>query len=507
MNYPYTPESRWYRFFEMVPGMLIWGTFFAAVILSVARPLWVIFFIIIFDLYWLFRVIYFVIFLLYAWGKYQKALTIPWLSVLKKDHKDWKGMYHLIFLPIYKEGMEIVEPTLQSLLHANYPQDRMIVVLAGEERASEHFKKIAATVQKKYKNAFFKLLITTHPANIPGELASKGANINYAGHAAQKLIDQLHIPYEKVIVSAFDIDTIPHPEYFACLTDAYLSHPNPTRSSFQPLVLYNNNIWESPAPMRLAAFSTTFWLMAELVRPDRLFTFSSHSMSFKALVDVGFWQNNIVSEDSRIFLQCFMHYNGEYSVTPLYIPVSMDTVMAGSIWNSLVNLYKQQRRWAWGVEHFPYMIAHFWRNATIPLGKRLKFLWIQAEGMYMWAVASLMIFFLGRVPLWFVQGHDRGSLFTYNAPFILETLLNCTLIGAFVIAILSLRLLPKRPKGVGGYRYIYMVLQWLLLPLSLILFSSLPAIDAQTRMLLGKYLGFWVTEKERKSVSVPSKKA
>jgi hypothetical protein len=32
----------------------------------------------------------------------------------------------------------------------------------------------------------------------------------------------------------------------------------------------------------------------------------------------------------------------------------------------------------------------------------------------------------------------------------------------------------------------------------MIFFSSLPALDAQTRWMLGKYMGFWPTEKYRK---------
>ncbi|MDP2656153.1 MAG: glycosyltransferase family 2 protein [bacterium] len=491
-------RTRTYRLLEMVPGFLLWGTFIGALVFSFFQPLWVIYFIILFDLLWLYRVVYFLIFLLYGWRKFMSALRVDWFDTLTKDNKKWKNIYHLLFLPMSKEEEEIVDTTLQSILRSHYSMERFIVVLAGEARAQEHFEKIAEKMKKKYGPKFFKFIVTLHPDNVAGEMASKGANINYAGKHVKKVIDTLNIPYEDIIVSTFDIDTNPHPQYFAALTHAYLHHPHPTRTSYQPVVLYNNNIWESSAPMRLAAFGTTFWLLSELARPDRLFTFSSHSMSFKALVDVGFWQNDIVSEDSRIFLQCFLRYHGDYSVTPIYVPVNMDTVQARTQWASLVNLYKQQRRWAWGVEHFPFMVTRFWHDNLIPLKKRIKYLWIQLEGMYTWATAPILIFALGRLPLYFAHGEVSQTALAQNAPFILENLLNLTLVGVIVIAILTIIALPPRPKTHSAHKMIYMIAQWILLPITLIVLSSLPAIDAQTRMFFGRYLGFWVTEKARK---------
>lgn len=485
------------RILEVIPGLLVWATFILAFGLSFVKPVWVMYFIIIFDLYWLFRVIYFVIFLIVAWREYRRSLRRDWYADLIASHRQWRDCYHLVLLPMYREPYEIVAATLNALLACRYPNDRFIVVLAGERRAGDYFLSIAERVRNEYGASFHRFLVTVHPGDMPGEIPAKGANINYAGHQAQKLIDELGIDYDHVIVSTFDIDTIVHPQYFACLTLAYLSSAKPTRSSYQPVVLYNNTIWQASAPMRLAAFSTTFWLMTELVRPDRLFTFSSHSMSFRALVDVGFWQKDIVSEDSRIFFQGFIRYDGDYRVTPLYIPVSMDTVAGKTLWEGLKNLYKQQRRWAWGVEHFPYLVQHFFENNKISLRKKIKLLWIQIEGMYTWATAPIIIFVLGRLPLLVADPKVQQSVLARNTPILLETLLNLSMIGILVIGSLSFFLLPPRGEQISRKRYISMLFQWILLPLSLIFFSSLPAIDAQTRLMTGRYLGFTVTEKMR----------
>lgn len=490
-------RTRFYRFTEMIPGGLVWATLIPAVVLSFFHPIGVITFIILFDLYWLFRVLYFVIILVASWSRYRRDTRIDWLQRAEKVPR-YDDIYHLIMLPTAGEDLDVLQATFRGLLACAYPRrERFIVVLAGEERKKDHFLPIAAAIEKEFGKEFFRFLVTVHPMNLPDEIVGKGSNNNWAGHRAQELIDGLGIPYENVIVSAFDCDTIAHPQYFAHLAYKYLTHPDPTRTSYQPVALYNNNIWDASAPVRIASFGTTYWLLSELARPERLSTFASHSMPFKALVDVGFWQKDIVTEDSRIFLQCLNHYDGDYTVTPMYIPVSMDSVVGETYHKSLVNLYKQQRRWAWGVEHFPYLVDAFRKNPRLPLGKKVHFLWTLTEGMYTWATAPVLIFLLGRLPLWLAPEASRSSAFYQNAPHTLQLLMMLSMVGVLITSLLSFTLLPPRPSTQRHHVWLIMILQWLLVPVTFVVFGAFPAIDAQTRLMLGKYLGFNVTQKKR----------
>ncbi|MCR4280688.1 MAG: glycosyltransferase family 2 protein [Candidatus Komeilibacteria bacterium] len=488
-----------YRLLESVPGILVWATLILAVLVSVWQPLWAIYFIIIFDLYWFIRVSYMLIYLFISWRRYHQESRQNWLSKLSEiKDKDWREYHHLVFLPTYKEPFEVVEQTFKSLTQSLYPLDKMVIILAGEEADRVNFEQVAARIQKEFGYTFSKLITTLHPANVPGEMPGKGSNIHYAGHRAKEYVDTMGWTYEEVIVSAFDIDTKVHPQYFSYLTYQYLTADDPTRYSYQPLAFYHNNVWESNLVTRVVSNATTFWLLTDLARSERLFTFSSHSMSFKALVDVGFWQNDIVTEDSRIFLQCFIYYNGNYRVKPMYIPVSMNTVYMGKFWRSLLNQYKQMRRWAWGVEHFPYMAWNFYKNKKMPLVKKVRYLWNQTEGVYSWATAPIIIFLLGRLPLYFADKTEQSTYIAQQAPFILEFLMTISMLGLIITAVFSTLLLPPRPLKYHWSIYLVMIGQWIVFPITMIFFGSIPAIEAQTRLMLGGRfrLGFWVTEKK-----------
>ncbi|RMD51132.1 glycosyltransferase family 2 protein [Candidatus Parcubacteria bacterium] len=483
-----------HRFWEIVPGFLIWGTFILAIMASFIAPVAAVTFIILFDLYWALRVLYFLIFVLYSYRQYKKALKVNWLQELKKIKK-WDQIYHVVLLPTWKEPLNILRDALRAIDENPYPNEKFIVVLGGEERDAENFEKYARILKEEFGDKIKKLLVTVHPHGLPGEIVGKGANLNWMEKRVKEYIDHEQIPYENILVTAFDIDTIPHPQYYARLSYLYLTEPKAKRASFQPLVLYSNNIWKVPAPVRISMFGTTFWLMSELVRPDRMWTFSSHSMTWQMLVDVGFHEPDLVSEDSRIFLQGLIHYNGDYRSIPMFLPVYMDAVEGDNYLDGLKALYKQQRRWAWGVEHFPYMMDKFLHRPLMPLRTKLRFIFNDVEGKYTWATAPVLIFVLGYLP--FLVIGEADTAFLANAPFALERMMQIATIGVFVSAFISLWLLPPPPKDKRWYTWPIMVLQWALLPITFIIFGALPAIDAQTRMMLGKYLGFNVTKKKR----------
>ena len=492
-------DRAFFRFFEIFPGLLSWGTIILAVILSWQKPVWIAVFIIFFDLYWFFRTIYFSFHLQSGYKKMREHEQANWLLKLEGlEHKTWKDIYHLIILPMYEEPLEIVRETFKTLEGSDFPKDRMIIVLACEDKVRSDVQKTADAVSREFGSKFYKFILTWHPADLPNEIAGKGSNETWAAKHARTVIDSLQIPYENIIYSSFDIDTCVFPKYFSCLTFYYLTAENPDRCSFQPIPLYINNIWQASGVSRVFSFSSTFWHTMNQERPEKLITFSSHSMSFKTLVDVGFRQTNVVSDDSRIFWQCFLQYDGDYRVVPIYYPISMDSNVASSFTKTMVNIYKQQRRWAYGVGDIAYFMFGFPKNKKIPVLKKISLAWELIQGHWSWATSAIMIFLLGWLPLILGGPNFAQNLLSYNLPKITSAILTVSMLGLIISAYFSIVLMPPKPIGYGRTKYFIFILEWILVPFSMIFFNAVPAIDAQTRWLLGKYMGFWPTEKVRK---------
>ncbi len=498
----------------MVPGILAWLTFIFMVLFSWLIPFWVSIFIILFDTYWLMKTIYLSFHLRATFVEMRKVAKVDWLAKLRElatvrtTHdleeaarvRSWSDIYHMVILPMYHEPYEVVRESFESLTRINYPKEKLLVVLALEEAGGDAARQTGERIEAEYGEKFGRFLVTMHPKGLPDEVPGKGSNESWAAaRAKEKLIDPMGIPYGDLLVSVFDIDTQVYPEYFGRLAYVFLTAEHSTRAIYQPIPLFVNNVYEAPAIARVVSFSTTFWQMMQQSRPERLTSFSSQSIPFQTLLDIGYWQKDIVSEDSRVFWQGFLRYHGDFRVVPLFYPVSMDAAAAPSFWASMKNLYKQQRRWAWGSENIAYMMDGFSCDPEIPAAKKRYWTFNNIEGFHSWATNSLMIFALGWLPLFLGGRHFGTSLLAYSLPTITRWIITLSMVGIASSAVLSILLLPKRPGGNTMKDYLWYFLQWILMPITLIVFGAFPAVEAETRLMLGGRfrLGFWVTPKGR----------
>lgn len=549
-------QHRLQRIFEIIPGLLTWATLLGMFVLSWLLPIWVAVFILVFDIYWIYRTIYIASYSIMAYKKMSRWKRIDWryrldkifqgdeiideleteikdlkqeiankhisrklkrelkqrllergnfVKMAKKDllnkdkFLDWQKIYHVILLPTANEDADIIAPAIESIRKSNYPKNKIIILLAMEERESlEKREEKRKILLEEYRDTFFDFLVTVHKVK-DDEMKCKASNTSFAAKELKKYLEKKNIPLENVVLSNFDCDTQVHPQYLAALTYAYVTDPKRLRRGYQPLPMYHNNLWDTIAPVRVIVTGSSFWHMVESMRPDHMVTFSSHSEPFKTIVDVGYWPVNVISEDSIIFWKGYDYFDGDYEVKPIYLPVSLDAVLGNNYWHTVKNQYKQKHRWAYGIENFPLLARAFARNKKIKLHKKLKYLFIMAEGHHSWATAPFILAILGWLPLIFGGERFNESVLAHNLPYITRYLMSLAMIGLVSSMFLSFVLMPPRPSKYSKKRYIFMFFQWFLAPFIALPLGAAPAVHAQTKIMLKKYMGeFWVTEKVRK---------
>ena len=335
-----------------------------------------------------------------------------------------------------------------------------------------------------------------HPKNLPNEVPGKGANITFAARQVRSYLQEHKMNPDNVIVTTLDSDNRPHRNYFSCLTYEYILHPDPRHAAFQPMTLFLNNIWDVPAPMRVVATGNSFWNLVVSQRPHLLRNFASHSQSMAALIDMDFWSVRTIVEDGHQFWRSYFRYDGNYSVTPIFVPIYQDAVLSETYKKTLIAQFVQVRRWAYGASDVAYVATRIFRkDRTTPLLDSLVKFWFLYEGHVSWASSALIITFGAFGPL-LINPEAARSVAAHQLPEIVSMIQRVAMVGLCISVFISFKMLPPRPERYRRHRSIWLLLQWVLMPVTSIIYGSSAALNSQTRLLLGKYLErFDVTDK------------
>ena len=149
------------------------------------------------------------------------------------------------------------------------------------------------------------------------------------------------------------------------------------------------------------------------------------------------------------------------------------------------------------MENFPIVIRIFLKNKKIPLYLKLTHGFKLFEGHIAWATWPLLLALIGWLPAIFAGRQFSNSVMYYSGPRIAGIIFNLASFSLITTIVLSLCLLPRGKVRYSFWKKLGHAFEWLWIPLIAILFSAIPALDAQTRLMLGKYMKFSVTEKKR----------
>jgi cellulose synthase/poly-beta-1,6-N-acetylglucosamine synthase-like glycosyltransferase len=406
-------------------------------------------------------------------------------------------VYNAVIIAAYNEGYDVLGPTLESVLATSYDKQRLVIALAYEERGGPEMKKTALRLQREFGDKFFAFHIVEHPDGLPNEVVGKGGNITHAGKFLAQWMPTVGIEYKDVIVTTLDSDNRPHKGYFDYVTYEYIVHEDRKHLSYQPISLFLNNIWDAPAPMRVVATGNSFWNIISSMRPHTLRNFASHSQPMDALVEMDFWSTRTIVEDGHQYWRSYFYFNGNYSVTPIFVPIYQDAVMSNTYIKTLKAQFVQLRRWAYGASDVPYVASHlFTRKRNVPFFEGFARFIRLLDGHITLATVAILVAFGGWVPLLINTEAARIDPIVHQLPDTIGWIQKVAMIGLFITVFLSFKMLPPRPERYRRHRSIFMILQWVLMPVTAVAYNAAAALYSQARLASGRYLDkFDVTEK------------
>ena len=530
---PLGKRTKKYRFFEMLPGMLSYGAIILLIILSMVNPVLASIYLLTVILVAFVKAMAISYRMISGRNNMERATRVDWSKRLN-DLENPKGaytrlidkqskkllyeqhlenlrlmaaaeegyfpkpsnIYNALIMPAYNESIEVIEPALKSVLDTTYDKKHLIIIFAYEERGGVEIETTADTLKKKYGKYFHSFHLVKHPKDLPNEVIGKGGNITYAGKWLKKYLQQQNIAFSDVIVTTMDCDNKPHRYYFDYLTYEYITHEDRKHLSYQPICLFTNNIWDVPAPMRVVATGNSFWNIISSMRPYSLRNFASHSQPMDALVEMDFWSTRTIVEDGHQYWRSYFYFNGNYEVVPIFVPIYQDAVLSNGYTKTLRAQFVQLRRWSYGASDVAYVGNNIFNK------KRTTKFWPSVarfirllDGHVTQACIALIVAFGGWAPL-VLNSEAARSVAAHQLPDTVSLIQQVAMVGILISIFVSFKLLPPRPERYKRSRNILMVLQWLLMPVIAIVYSSMASYNAQTRLLIGKYLDkFDVTEK------------
>jgi cellulose synthase/poly-beta-1,6-N-acetylglucosamine synthase-like glycosyltransferase len=484
-----------------VPGLLAWGILVFTVVGVWAYPYMVLGFARVLAFYTLLRI--FVIFLFYLAGlvRIRRAERRVRSGAIAADARPLlmclEDVHHVVIIPNCEEPAEVLTRTLDGLAGQADTRRNMTVVLAMEEAEKEAEAK-ARELATRYQNRFNRVLISVHPANLPGEVPGKGANQSWAARQARReLVDRQGLRLEHLTLTSCDSDSVFHPHYFAELARLFASDPDRYRRFWQAPLRFDNNPWQTTVPVRILTFFANAVHLSELANPwGMAMPVSTYSTSFKLVHDVGYWDATVISEDWHMYLRCMFANKGQIGLTPIFLPVSGDAIVGNTGWQALRNFYNQQLRHAWGCQDISYILQQWRRTPDTPVHRKGGYLLKILHDHMLFSIGGIVIP-VGTVLAFLYEG---APFITLPPGFMYQSLLhavNVASAGAIWSLWMGERIrLGRRGKNWNLFTLIQEIVAWAILALWTFFTMSVPMFHAQTKMLWGKSLSYVRTPKK-----------
>lgn len=478
-------------FLSKVPAVLLVGIFMVPLVLIKINYQVGLFFIAFYIAYWSIKVFesyYYVLKSYFSLVEFNKT-DFTKNEFLLQSGKDIK---HVVVVPIYTEPYDVIEENVIAILENDYPfMENVTILLATEARAPDA-EGHAREIIKKFSSSKVQIVNVVHPSDIPGHGKVKGSNITYAVQEYEKLVA---LDPHNTYISTIDTDTKVEKSFFAITTYCFIGTEHRDQAIYQYTPVYANNWIHGTFFARLIAMGTTFWQLFESQNPEFYRNFAVYGQSLECLKRSDYWSRTSIVEDGLQYWRSYFAWDGMFRIVNVPAVCRMDLVDEETLWKTIKSQYKQLRRWSWGCTDIEYVLPQFYQNKKIRFGEKIRKSVYLIQNHLFWAGGAFMLFFIGYIPG--ISESLRNSIAILTVP-LASSIIFTTLFATVVFpSFMSIHIM-KRYTKFRKRDYIYNILQWLVVPpLTLTLFS-LPAIESQIRLFLGKRIDFFETTQKMK---------
>jgi hypothetical protein len=489
------------RLLEVAPGLVTWVLLLAPAwipqVFASTGAMAVAVAVLLFDVFWLVRSFTVITGIWSTYLHMRRDMATDWLERCRTDPlpegcPDPLSYHHLSIIPTYTEPYHVLEKTCQAIVDANYPKELKLIGIITRVTDKPGWANVERLRQRFGDDVggFFHIKDPMEPPLVPG----KSAAMNWGGRDMVQRLSALGYDLTKVLLTDLDSDYRVHPEYFGWISYFHARQPLRDFTIWQPVPLFHNNIWEVPTAVRVMSASTSQWQMFLHSRPHRLVAFSSYTCSLRFVHEVGYWDKDVIPEDSRFYWKSFFTFGERFAVRSVYLPLYGDSPQSRDYASTHLSQYNQIKRWAWGITDVPYVLKRLFAHREIPLWLRLR----RFSNLFLnhlnWIFLPILLMFGSSLPVMVSVDFsitDLGqNLWVYSS-----MILTTTLSTVVALIVLESMMLPSKPESWGPLRRAVTHLQYFSYPVVGLMLSVLPALEAHTRLLLGKYLEYRVTEK------------
>ena len=488
------------RLFEAAPGLVTWILLLAPAWIPIIFP-WPGAFVVaagvlLFDIYWLLRSMTVITGVYSTLSQMRRDMRRDWLALCYQDRAEGRHdplqYIHLCVIPTYTEPYHVLEKTVEAIVEANYPPDKKMIGIITRETDKPGWANVER-LKDKFGDRLRGFYHIKDPLE-PGIVIGKSAAMNWGGRWMVRVLTEEGYDLNQILITDLDSDYRVHPEYFAWISQHHAREPLRDFVIWQPVPLFHNNIWQVPMAVRVMSGATSQWQMFLHSRPHRLVAFSSYTCSLEFVQRAGYWDKDVIPEDSRFYWKAFFTFGERFSVKSVYLPLYGDSPNSRDYASTHMSQYNQIKRWAWGITDVPYVLARLFKHPEIPLVLRIRRFMNLFLNHLNWIFLPLLLMFGASVPIWVSQDFaltDLGqALWSWSG-----ILLSVTLSTVVFFLFFEVLMLPPKPKEWPFWKKIGVHFQYMLYPIVGLVMSVLPALEAHTRLLLGRYLEYRVTEK------------